>query len=143
MMLRLCERGTTYPMLLASKRHTVGIVSMHPVARLVQDVHSMAMAANDSLLRARPSEGAVLSLHKVDPQSLWCVGDEAPQVSLLIGLVHVSNACQVQAPYQLPGRNNHKTSNNNRNKTKGVSFLVSASGTRPVCAQPFRATQCL
>lgn len=60
------------------------------------------MAADDSLLGARPSEGAVLSLHKVDPQSLWCVGDEAPQVGQLIGLVHVSNACQIQTPHQLP-----------------------------------------
>lgn len=66
------------------------------------------MAANDSLLGARPSEGAMLSLHKADSQPLWCVGDEAPQVGQLIGLIHVSNACQIQTPHQLPECNNKK-----------------------------------
>ena len=60
--------------------HTVWVVSMHPVARLVQGVHSVAMAADDCLLGARPSEGAVLRLHKAHSQPLRCVGDEAPQV---------------------------------------------------------------
>lgn len=75
--------------------HTIWVVSMHPVAGLVQGVHSMAMAADDSLLGARPSEGAVLCLYKAHPQPLGCVGDEAPQVGLLVGLIHIGNACQV------------------------------------------------
>lgn len=75
--------------------HTIWVVSVHPVAGLVQCVHSMAMAADNSLLRACPSEGAVLCLHKAHPQALRCVGDEAPQVGQLVRFIHVSDACQV------------------------------------------------
>ena len=82
--------------------HTVWVVSMDPVPRLVQGVHSVAMAADDSLLRPCPSEGAVLRPHKADSQALWCVRDEAPQVGCFVGLVHVSDAVQVQCPDQLP-----------------------------------------
>ena len=57
---------------------------MHPVPRLVKGVHSMAIAGDDSLLRASPSEGAVLRLHKADPQALRRVGDEGPQIGGLV-----------------------------------------------------------
>ena len=53
---------------------------MHPVARLVQGVHSVAIAGDDSLLGPRPSEGAVLCSHKIDPQALRGLGDEGPHV---------------------------------------------------------------
>lgn len=62
---------------------------MNPVSRFVQSVHSMSIAGDDSLLRPRPSEGAVLSLHKVDSQALRCVGDEGPKVGSFIGFIHV------------------------------------------------------
>lgn len=81
---------------------TIRVVSMHPVTRLVQCVNSMAMAADNSLLGARPSEGAVLCLHKAHPQALGRVGDEAPEVGQLIRFIHVCDACQVQPPHQLP-----------------------------------------
>ena len=68
---------------------------MDPMTRLVQSVDSMAMAADDSLLRTGPSEGAVLCLHKAHPEPFWCVGYEAPEIGCLIGLIHVSNASQV------------------------------------------------
>ena len=94
---------------------TIRVVSMHPVAGLVQCVNSMAMAADDSLLRARPSKGAVLCLHKAHPQALRCIGDEAPQVGQLIRFIHVCDACQVQPPHQLPesrlGQNQDATRN--------------------------------
>ena len=75
--------------------HTIWVVSMHPVAGFVQGMHSMSMAADDSLLWAGPSESAVLCFHKAHPQPLRRVGDETPQVGLLIGLIHVGDACQV------------------------------------------------
>lgn len=64
----------------APTTHTVRIVGMHPVARLVQGVHSVAIAGDDSLLGPRPSEGAVLCSHKIDPQALRGLGDEGPHV---------------------------------------------------------------
>ena len=74
---------------------TIWVISMHPVAGLVQCVDSMAMAADNSLLGARPSEGAVLCLHKAHPQALGRVGDEAPEIGQLIRFIHVGNARQV------------------------------------------------
>jgi len=59
-------------------KHTVWVVSVHPVPRFVQSMYSMTMAANDSLFWPCPSEGAMFSLHKAHSQAFWCADDEAP-----------------------------------------------------------------
>ncbi len=86
-----------------------GVVCVQPVAGVAQHEHAVPQSSDALLILAPPLVAALLGPHKGHPVAWGGALQEGPHGRLLIVLVHLADAVQVEGPAQLPGQPNFVT----------------------------------
>ena len=104
LLVRLVDRADVVPL---AKRHAhyiqqpTGVVRVHPVTRVPQQVHRVAERLDALGGAAAPTEGAVLCPDKVHGQPLRRLLQQLPVRLVLVRFVHGRDALQVERPHEV------------------------------------------
>mmetsp|Transcript_6853 Transcript_6853/g.17031 ORF Transcript_6853/g.17031 Transcript_6853/m.17031 type:complete len:201 (-) Transcript_6853:959-1561(-) len=81
---------------------SVGVVDVHPVACVWQEVHARPQLLHARHVRRRPHKRRPLRAHKVHLKAVRLRLQHGPQVRRLVRLIHVHNTCKIEGPRQCP-----------------------------------------